>query len=203
MCRTMAILALSFALPLAVDAFDGQREGFLLSIGLGGGQRTIEESISPSEAPNIINPIKTTDLVTAYEMKIGYGLSNSLIVGLNINAANGTYQSKIFENPRSTASFNITGLGLTYFFADRAPSVFIEAIFGMASWQYDIDDDGDSPLVSSGMACGLGYEFRKNWTLEIDAGWGSPKETTGIFAQLLGRQIEGLKLSLTAHHIWY
>jgi len=69
MCRTMAILALIFALPLAVDAFDGQRGGFLLSIGLGGGQRTIEESISPSEAPNNINPIKTTDLVTAYEMK--------------------------------------------------------------------------------------------------------------------------------------
>ena len=84
MRRTMAILALIFALPLAVDAFDGQREGFLLSIGLGGGQRTIEESISPSEAPNIINPIKTTDLVTAYEIKIGYGLSNSLMVGLNI-----------------------------------------------------------------------------------------------------------------------
>ena len=84
MCRTMAILALIFALPFAVDAFDGQREGFLLSIGLGGGQRTIEESISPSEVPNIINPIKTTDLVTAYEMKISYGLSNSLMVGLNI-----------------------------------------------------------------------------------------------------------------------
>ena len=73
----------------------------------------------------------------------------------------------------------------------------------MASWQYDIDDNGDSPLVSPGMACGLGYEFRNNWTLEIDAGWGSPKETTGIFAQLLGRQIEGLKLRLAAHHIWY
>ena len=69
MCRTMAILALIFALPLAVDAFDEQRGGFLLSIGLGAGQRTIEDSISPSEAPNNINPIKTTDLVTAYEMK--------------------------------------------------------------------------------------------------------------------------------------
>jgi len=80
----MAILALIFALPLAVDAFDEQREGFLLSIGLCGGQRTIEENISTSEASNIINPIKTTDLVTAYEMKISYGLSNSLMVGLNI-----------------------------------------------------------------------------------------------------------------------
>ena len=73
----------------------------------------------------------------------------------------------------------------------------------MADWQYDIDDDRDSPLVSTGMACGLGYEFRKNWTLEIDAGWGSPKEATEIFKQLVGRQIEALKLSFTAHHIRY
>jgi len=53
------------------------------------------------------------------------------------------------------------------------------------------------------MACGLGYELRKNWTLEIDASWGSPKEITGIFKQLVGTQIEGFKLNFTAHHIWY
>ena len=203
MYRTMAISVLTFALPFAVHAFDGHREGFLLSIGLGGGQRTIEESISPSDTPNLTNPIKTTDPVTAYEVKISYGLSNCLIVGLNFNNTNGNYTSILSENSGSTASFDIAGLGLTYFFADRSPSFFVEAVFGMAGWQYDVDDGREIPLVSTGMALGLGYEFRKNWTWEIDAGWGSPKETTGIFKQLVGRQIKGFKLNFTAHHIWY
>ena len=111
MYRTMAISALNFA----VHAFDGHREGFLLSTSLGGGQRTIEESISPSGTPNLTNPIKTTDPVTAYEVKIGYGLSNCLIVGLNFNNTNGTYTSILSEHAGSTASFDITNLGLTYF----------------------------------------------------------------------------------------
>ena len=128
MYRTMAISAMNFA----VHAFDGHREGFLLSTGLGGGQRTIEENISPSGTPNLTNPIKTTDPVTAYEVKIGYGLSNCLIVGLNFNNTNGTYTSILSETCRINRVFRYHEPGINLFFADRSPSLCVEAIFGMA-----------------------------------------------------------------------
>jgi hypothetical protein len=92
------------------------------------------------------------------------------------------------------------GVGLTYFLKADAPSLFVDVAVGVSTW-----DDGDgNEFGGGGVAVGAGYEFKKNWTAEVDYSFGSPSDDKSLFGEkVLVAEVTGATLGVTINHIWY
>ena len=101
-------------IPIDTFAFNGQREGFLLGLGTGGGYSTNRQNIGTASSQ------RSQDITFATNFIIGYAPNNRVLIH---------YMGKrtIYRDQGFWVSHGTAILGLTYFFRDQAPSAFIVA----------------------------------------------------------------------------
>jgi hypothetical protein len=173
---------------MATDAFafDKQRKGFILGMGLGPGYTSCTES-EDSSGQEVFSESKSK-FAFFTDFKIGYAPSNKLMIyWLSKGAWFGrkdtleSIQDGVVT-PREediTVLTGIGGLGITYFFRPKSPSLFITVGGGFSAWTYPFQ--GTDPWTGLGFAGGLGYEFRENYTVEISALYGQPSRDEDVY----------------------
>jgi hypothetical protein len=190
---TLTLLGALVALPAESAVFDGNRKGFLLDLGLGGGFQ------STSQEWDLFGETLETDDSgggVAVNFKIGYGFNNKLILTYTSNGVSSSSEDAVGDSYTST--FSVGGIGLTYFLKESAPSLFFDATLGFSSW-----DNGEGGLSGGGFAAGAGYEFRKNWLVSADLGFGAPSDEQELFGDTIKVDSTGLTIGVNVSHIWY
>jgi hypothetical protein len=189
----LALLGALMALPGESAAFDGNRKGFLLDLGLGGGYQ------STSQEWDILGETLETDDSLgglALNFKIGYGFNNRLLLTYTSNGVSGS--AKDAAGDSYTSTFSVGGIGLTYFLKDSAPSLFFDTTLGLSSW-----DNGEGGLSGGGLSVGAGYEFKKNWLVSADFGFGAPSDEQELFGDVIKVESTGVTFGVNVSHTWY
>ena len=129
--------------------FDGARQGILFDLGLGVGvvRNDLSDGVESSAA-------------VRWGGGIGFGLHDQFALRM-------AYSGYTWGDRTS----DIWAWGVTYWLAEKATSTFLKAAAG----HYTIGNPGEGEMAGGrGVAIGIGREFAKNWTVEVDLTWGSP-----------------------------
>jgi len=156
---TMIILMLMA--PLTANAFDGERKGFMLNLGLGFGQGKVSWTGGSLDGTGF-----------GPDLKIGGGPSNQVLV---------YYTNRVlWWEPEGYSQKLVTGMsavGVSYFLQPQAPSFFFSGALGLGVFTNSDFDDPDSGI---GFTIGVGFEFSRNYIIEftfmhagldMDSGW--------------------------------
>ncbi len=197
--QTVVTIFILAALATSAEAFDGSRKGFSLVFGLGGGSLSADQEWSLlGQKFALDNSANGATL----NLKIGYGLSDQLLLSYSTTGTTASMETIDGLIAGSTdeqdANFTIGGIGLIYYFSAAARSPFIDIALGISSW-----DDSENSFSGGGASIGAGYEFKKNWTAEIDYGFGSPSDKEQVFGETVSAEMTGATLAVTVNHIWY
>ena len=198
----LIMAALALCLAQTVEALDGQRQGFFYQVGIGGGSTSADQTWTV-----LTEDFELDDSAggVTLDLKVGYGITNMLLLSYTINVGSAdlkTIDGRItgFSTSKETASFGAGGVGLTYFLRDSAPSLFVDLAVGVSTW----DDGNGNEFSGGGASVGGGYEFKKNWTAEVDYSFGSSSDDKSLFGEkVLEAEVSGSTLGLTINHIWY
>jgi hypothetical protein len=152
-----------------VDAFDGQRKGFILGGGLGLGSTDFEQSIDVGPFSSVSGGESTFSFQTNF--KIGYAPSEQMeIYYFSHQAFFG--MENILRNNVTIAS-GVGGAGVTYFFKTQVPSFFIAGGIGMAMWALPFESNADT-WTGFGLTASGGYEFSRHVSFEVGITYGEP-----------------------------
>jgi hypothetical protein len=202
--KSLGILAAVLLLaPATADAFDGNREGFLLGFGVGVGAASLTQDLKLDGPPDRTSSRKTSFAIST-NLKVGWGLTDRLLVYYLAEVA--WFQNDdvfIYDNPLTDfkeifwvfegfdapskqiwIATGLLGLGATYYLGDDSP-FYVMAAGGLSTWTAPFEDDdwlapfNDSAQTWFGYSAlaGFGWEFMKHWTVEGTAMWGNPAET--------------------------
>ncbi len=153
------ILGLAVVILLAATsalAFDGARTGFALGFGVGFGsaKQTIEVS-----GGGISASASNDEGGVATDFRLGGGINEQWILAFT--------SQQVFFSPEGidgTFAQGIAGFGATYFLQPSAPSLFLEGGIGVGALADLDNDESDSGL---GLLVGVGYEFVRNWMVDL------------------------------------
>ncbi len=200
MQRTLHLIAILVTVPLAAHAFDGRRTGFLLGFGLGPSYQSVDQEWVIGGEPS---RREDSDSTFGTALQFGYGLTDHLVLGWvwGLGSDTDDDETKLLGTSvaKGSRSFEIHGFGATYFFNQRAPSPFVEAVIGTARW----DDGGDNVFDGPGLAGSIGYEVRKNWIVKGTVGWGTPNAEATVGDQAVEAEVTGLTFAFNAGYLWY
>ena len=180
----LALLALAMLATLFSGtgfAFDGNRAGFILGIGAGGGYARTSDTTPYFESIQSKFAGKT-------DFFIGYAPSNRLAI---------TWSSKVSWYSWNNTQEDIIlasstgGLGITYFLSEDVNANFIQAVTGFNFVSAPFEDDAGTE-TGFGLSIGVGREVSKNWIIGLDATWGRPDSDVTIFG-----------IGVYFSHIWY
>lgn len=173
MRRPLAVISLALVVSLALgstaQAFDGQRQGFILGAGIGTGLCSYTQEISGwglSETSD-----RETELGIMSDFKIGYA-PNDLVQVYWVSKVSWFGMENALGDDVTIAT-GVAGLGMTYFFQPAAPSAFISGGIGYSSWTAPFESDVDA-WYGLGLSVGAGYEFSPHWCIEGSMCWGNP-----------------------------
>ena len=151
-----------------VQAFDGNRKGFLLNLGAGYGKYSTTNNFSENGFVS--------------DFKIGGGINPQIVI---------YYTNRILFYQAGTDSetriSGMTGVGVSYFITPRTQTFFFSGALGVGS-QRNLEDDFASK-TGTGFTLGAGFEFAPNWTIEASL----MKATVGDYDQ----SITNLMLTLS------
>ncbi len=164
------LLVISFSTNLF--AFDNNRKGFVLGIGVGPALTSYTQEVV------IFSKAVTSDRENAFgvatDFKIGYGASENFMI-YYVNKV--TWFSMDNALGSSVTIANGVGLlGVSYFLEPVAPSFYLTGTIGLSTWMAPFED-GSSTWTGFGVAAGGGYEFKEHWTVEAGLMWGKPGDT--------------------------
>lgn len=132
-------------------SFDEQREGFLISVGVGLASVNTELSYLGSSADE-----DNTGFATSF--KLGYGISNQLLV---------YYVNDVswfsFENDDDTYTAGHSGIGFSYYIGENEPFYLLA---GVGLGTFSNFTSGESDDIGSAYSLGLGYEVSPHIQLE-------------------------------------
>jgi opacity protein-like surface antigen len=145
--KTCAVVCVSFlVLASQLSAFDGQRKGFILGGGIGGGSlKWSEPGLDFNQGAFATNFI------------IGYAPSNSLEIYYTNNVSWFSYQSESFV-------VGMSGIGLSKYLNKEGKGVFILGGIGVGVFSqmtgYTYSESG------FGVVGGVGYDVAKHWRIQ-------------------------------------
>ena len=148
--KTMLLVIALFLLlvPFQASAIDGQRQGFMLNLGVGFGQGKYTGGDRSYDATGF-----------GTDFKIGGGLGNNKVL---IYFTNRT----LWYSPDSGGSRinGISAAGVSYFLSPQAPSFFFLGALGLG-----VSSNNDTSTARSGFGftIGAGYEFAQHFTAEL------------------------------------
>ena len=167
----LVIALLTFGLISDADAFDGNRRGFIIGLGLGVGVTSFTYSIKESGWGLTLDRERKLGLQTNF--RIGYA-PNEFFQIYFVNKVSYYGMEKNFNNHVSIAH-GVSGLGLTIYLQPVAPSYFITGVIGLSTWSTLFENSPE--LYGEGFAFGFGYEFVRHWSIEVSVSQCDPSRT--------------------------
>lgn len=171
------LLAVALVVPSPpARAFDGQRRGLGLELGLGAGAIPAEDLYARSGFLGGYQDEVYRERGSLWtRVRAGWGLGDRWLLQC-VNDVGWT--STDLRNERSVVyATGSTGLGATYFFRGSAPSFTIEAGLGFSS-SYQLGTSSGEAHRGSGPALwgGVGYELSPGWLVRATVGWAGAAE---------------------------
>jgi len=154
--KILLLSALLFLLmvPLQASAFDGERKGFMLNLGLGFGQGKLDVGTGGLSAG-----VDATGFGT--DFKIGGGASDQVLIYYTNRAL--WYSPSV--GPVSADLVNgMSAAGVSYFLEPQAPSVFFSGALGLGVL---LDSDAEEADSGFGFTFGVGFEFARSFIAEL------------------------------------
>ena len=195
LCWTFVLVCLCISGAGTAFAFDGNRAGFILGIGAGGGYARDAVSIDSSDFgfSGFSVDVSQSHFAGKTDFLIGYAPSNRLAI---------TWSSKVSWYSSDDLIANGTyGLGITYFLSEDINANFIQAVIGFNNVSIpfaDKDEYEKRTWTGFGLGIGFGREVSKNWIIGLDATWGrSASESEDGFG------LTTFGIGVYFSHIWY
>jgi hypothetical protein len=175
---SMLIVAVVVAsMAVSAFAFDGRREGFILGGGFGLGSTSHTEKHEYPGYSYSTNGESKVGFQTNF--KIGWGASQQLeIYYTQISSFFSTSSVYIRD---VTILDAIGAIGASYSFKPVAPTPFITGGLGMSIWAVPFEDNPPEAWSGFGLYGGVGYEFYKHYSAELDLAYGKPKLSKSYF----------------------
>lgn len=165
-----AAVLLVFGMASSASAWDGQRKGFILGIGIGIGGVTD------------IQTVDGEDLLRRYT---GAGVSNAKIGGAFNNrfllyfcSMDSWFRTIDYEGDSVLVRTDLAAVGASYYLKPEFPSYYLSGALGTVTWNYPWDramsfdeEDGEDVWRGIGILVGGGYEFRKYFSVEANLKW--------------------------------
>jgi hypothetical protein len=151
--KACAMVGLSvFLLASQLSAFDGQRKGFVLGIGLGAGSLHYEEAVGTPSSSSFNKTAFATNF------KIGYAPSASFEVYLaNVVSCYGV------EGDSSASG--ATCVAATKYLNREGKGLFV---CGGLGWAFEKSLQGAGSRSGFGAFGGLGYDIARHWNIQAD-----------------------------------
>jgi opacity protein-like surface antigen len=183
-------VCLLLGLSTTALAFDGKRKGFTLGGGLGGGFTSFKQEFALPLLPTVQSETESKGAFVT-DLRIGYGPSEQLDI-CYVNKVSWFAMTNVL-NESVTIVNSTGGLGLTYYFAPQAPSVYLLGLIGLSTWAAPFESNSDT-WVGFGVGGGIGYEFVPHWAVEGSLSYGNPQTSSGPLT--LTTKATSLRLSL-------
>ncbi len=150
--RTPLLAALTLLLTLAspAQAFDDQRQGFTVGLGLGYAHMDLDYEPGATGLNSGI----------ASSIRLGFGLDDRFSL-LYVN------EGAWYRRQGHVWFTGLSGLGATWHLSPRAPSAYLLGAFGMGSSSQPFNDGVDVHR-GAGYLLGAGYEFAPHLNLEAN-----------------------------------
>ena len=170
----LAVLVLVFYAASA-SAWDGERKGFILGIGVGSGYLSYSQTMEGEKlGSDDVGPFNT-------DFKIGYAPNNMFLI---------YWMSKVswfgMENvygDNVTISNGVGCAGVSYYLNEFTPSPYLFCGIGYSTWDTPFEEDSKT-WTGPGVSFGTGYEFSHHFNIEASVTYGKPstKELGAEFA---------------------
>ncbi len=149
----MAGLMLLLLGSASAQAFNNQREAFIVGLGIGyhGTDLDFSHTASPTETDSAAG--------LATSVRIGFGLSNRFLLYYLSEAS-------WYKRRGDTWSLGLNGLGMAWYFSPRAPSAYVHGGYGYSYSSLPSEGGSDSSKFGNGYILGAGYEFMPHLNLE-------------------------------------
>ncbi|MBN2415149.1 hypothetical protein JXO52_04870 [bacterium] len=184
------IVVLSLLLVTTSLFADGNRKGFVIGLGAGGGMTSFTQEVFGFESD------RENKFGLATDFKIGFGLSDNLIICYT-NKVNWFGMDNMFDDTVTIIN-GLSAAGIMYYFNGFAPSLFITGGVGIASWATPFEEDTDT-WTGFGFFAGFGFEFSPHWSVEASVFTGNPSaEEEGI--EITTKAFTGM---VTLNWLWY
>ena len=171
-------------------AFDGNREGFIIGLGLG-----LQETELNIEK-NGVKAGLDMDGTLATSFKLGYGFNNNFL----LHYTNDVSWVKVPNNSDSLF-IGVTTISGTYYFNEKSPSAFITVGLGAGAWSNLSNTSPEESLLGSGWILGGGYEFKDHVNVEISLFEADFSNDTKVAKS--GTKIYTPSIRFTVNYLWY
>lgn len=162
-------LSLIFGITKEGLAFDGNRKGFIIGIGVGPGYTTFSQTFKSSSSTNTSDRQKMRTFMS--DFRIGYAPSNLLQIYWMSKVS--WFKLKISPDDDVILANGFGGVGATYSFNSTGPSPFVTGGVGFSTWAFPFEQ-GTETMIGFGAIAGVGYEFARHWSVEFDLMLGQP-----------------------------
>ena len=177
--QTSIIACILFCFVTDALAWDGQRKGFILGFGLGPGLTSFTQTVEYKGMRETSDRENEFGLQT--DFKIGYAPNNFLQI---------YWMSKVSW----FIAHGVAGLGISYYFKPESPSPYLTGGLGYSSWTTPFEV-GAEAWYGPGLSVGVGYEFFRHWSAEVNLSWGKPEE------KFFGISLNVLSVRFTVHYL--
>jgi len=141
------------AAPTAADAFDGNRKGAVLAMGLGVGSVSLDRTVGGEGADKTAGAF-------VFEGRIGRGLTDQFLLYFQ--------ESTLLSSESAVEHFEF-GLGFSAYFSDEPHSLYALGLVGFTTY----DSNGLPAHTGPGVSGGMGWQFSRYWSTEGTIHWGS------------------------------
>ncbi len=149
------------------EFMDGEREGFVFSLAMGGSSVQYKQYIRKG-SPDTVTTADSWDIkpAFAFNTELGYGFSNQLQM-VFFNNSSSMYQVRNINGKKVNLDSSLMGMGVCYFFDTEAPSIYINGGIGLST----LNDmkTSKSDMGGLGVKLAIGYEFRQNAAVDFSA----------------------------------
>ena len=176
--RTLAlVLVLVLLMAISTWAFDGQRKGFILGGGLGLGMTSYTQTIGVGALS--ITSDRETKGAFMTDFRIGYAPSQKVAIYYT-NKVSWFSFTNAYDDEVIIAS-GASGAGCTYSLNSTSPSWFLSGGIAISTWALPFEDNAPDQWAGFGLFGGVGYEFARHVSAELDLVYGKPDtEEDGI-----------------------
>jgi len=210
--KAIVFLILTCAIGNAL-AFDGQRKGFILGVGIGAAYSYLHNNIEYNDIYiDTEGSWREEGLGTQYEIKIGYALNDHFLLSVVARDITFVYEDHPYDRfylqkDLFTHTYGLIGIGISAYAEEKTPSPYITVNvfypFSNSSFIYpDLShNDGQSGI---GLSFAVGYEFVPHWSVELSVTGADVYETNPPAISYVDRSvIQYSSIALTINALGY
>ena len=174
-CTFLSVAVLMvFCVTTVAGAFDGERQGFILGIGVGAGltSYTVTGAAGYEGGTASWTSDRENEFPLMSDFKIGYAPNDLMEIYWMSKVSWFSVDGGLGDDVM--IANGLGGLGVTYFFEPAAPSAFVSGGIGFSSWTLPLEEDPPDAWYGIGLSAGAGYEFATHWYVAGDVCWGKP-----------------------------